>query len=194
MKNKFTKIIIPIIVFLILLAAMLMSKPDTPQPLANQMMAEQQVQEQQTAQPVSQAETQPVSQAEAQPLAQQPTNSQSTTATVAEDKYYSSKDEVAAYIHQFHHLPDNYITKTKAKKLGWEQTEGNLWDVLPGMSIGGGPFNNYDGKLPEEAGREYKECDIDYNGGARGGKRIVYSNDGLIFYTGDHYETFERLY
>lgn len=173
MKNKFTKIIIPIIVFLILLATMLMSKPDTPQPLANQMLAEQQVQEHQAA---------------------QPTNSQPTTVTVDEDKYYSSKDEVAAYIHQFHHLPDNYISKTKAKKLGWEQQEGNLWDVLPGMSIGGGPFNNYDGKLPEEAGREYKECDIDYNGGARGGKRIVYSNDGLIFYTGDHYETFERLY
>ena len=170
MKNKFTKIIIPIIVFLILLAAMLMSKPDTPQPLVNQMLAEQQVQEHQTA--------------------QQPTS----TITVEEDKYYSSKDEVAAYIHQFNHLPDNYITKTKAKKLGWEQQEGNLWDVLPGMSIGGGPFNNYDGKLPEEDGREYKECDIDYNGGARGGKRIVYSNDGLIFYTGDHYETFERLY
>ena len=178
MKNRFTKIIIPIVVFLILLAAMLMSKPDTPQPLANQMLAEQQedarqAREQQTA---------------------QPTNSQPATVTVDEDKYYSSKDEVAAYIHQFHHLPDNYITKTKAKKLGWEQQEGNLWDVLPGMSIGGGPFNNYDGKLPEEAGREYKECDIDYNGGARGGKRIVYSNDGLIFYTGDHYETFERLY
>ena len=174
MKNRFTKIIIPIVVFLILLAAMLMSKPDTPQPLANQMLAEQQVQEHQTA--------------------QQPTRQQTSAITVYEDKYYSSKDEVAAYIHQFHHLPDNYITKTKAKKLGWEQTEGNLWDILPGMSIGGGPFNNYDGKLPEEAGREYKECDIDYNGGARGGKRIVYSNDGLIFYTGDHYETFERLY
>ena len=173
MKNKFTKIIIPIVVFLILLAAMLMSKPDTPQPLVNQMLAEQQVQEHQTV---------------------QPTNSQPATVTVEEDKHYSSKDEVAAYIHQFHHLPDNYITKTKAKKLGWEQTEGNLWDVLPGMSIGGGPFNNYDGKLPEEAGREYKECDIDYNGGKRGRKRIVYSNDGLIFYTGDHYETFERLY
>ena len=173
MKNRFAKIIIPIAVFLVLLAAMLMSKPDTPQPLANQMLAEQQVQEQHTA---------------------QPTASQPAAVTVVEDKYYSSKDEVAAYIHQFHHLPDNYITKTKAKKLGWEQTEGNLWDVLPGMSIGGGPFNNYDGKLPEESGREYKECDIDYNGGARGGKRIVYSNDGLIFYTGDHYETFERLY
>ena len=186
MKNKFTKIIIPIVVFLILLAAMLMSKPDTPQPLANQMLAEQQVQEHQTAQPVSQAEV--------QSPAQQPTQQQTSTITVAEDKYYSSKDEVAAYIHQFNHLPDNYITKTKAKKLGWEQQEGNLWDVLPGMSIGGGPFNNYDGKLPEEAGREYKECDIDYKGGARGGKRIVYSNDGLIFYTGDHYETFERLY
>ena len=188
MKNKFTKIIIPIVVFLILLAAMLLSKPDTPQPLANQMLAEQQEDARQMQE--QQAETQsPTRQQTAQP-----TNSLPKTVTVDEDEYYSSKDEVAAYIHQFHHLPDNYITKTKAKKLGWEQTEGNLWDVLPGMSIGGGPFNNYDGKLPEEAGREYKECDIDYNGGARGGKRIVYSNDGLIFYTGDHYETFERLY
>ena len=179
MKNKFTKIIIPIVVFLILLAAMLLSKPDTPQPLANQMLAEQQ---------------EDARKAHEQQQTAQPTNPRPATVTVEEDKYYSSKDEVAAYIHQFNHLPDNYITKTKAKKLGWEQQEGNLWDVLPGMSIGGGPFNNYDGKLPEEAGREYKECDIDYNGGARGGKRIVYSNDGLIFYTGDHYETFERLY
>ena len=170
MKIKFTKIIIPVIVILILLAAMLMSKPDSPQP---------------TPQPIQSQTSQPTT---------QQTQTQTSAVTVEEDKYYSSKDEVAAYIHQFHHLPENYITKTKAKKLGWEQTEGNLWDVLPGMSIGGGPFNNYDGKLPEEAGREYKECDIDYNGGARGGKRIVYSDDGLIFYTGDHYETFERLY
>lgn len=113
---------------------------------------------------------------------------------VTEDGEYTSKEEVAAYIHQFGKLPGNYITKTKAKKLGWEQNEGNLGEVLPGMSIGGGPFNNLDGQLPEAPEREYKECDIDYDGGKRGAERIVYSNDGLIFYTGDHYETFEQLY
>ena len=39
-----------------------------------------------------------------------------------------------------------------------------------------------------------KECDIDYDGGYRGPKRLIYSNDGLVFYTEDHYKTFEQLY
>ena len=78
-------------------------------------------------------------------------------------------------------------------KKGWDNG-GDLWDVLPGRSIGGSGFGNYEGILPEADGRRYYECDIDFRGGSRNAKRIVYSNDGLIFYTGDHYETFERLY
>ena len=115
-------------------------------------------------------------------------------ATVTEDGTYTSKDEVAAYIHQFGHLPSNFITKKEAKALGWVSNEGNLGEVAPGKSIGGDYFGNYEGQLPEAKGRSYTECDIDSTGGYRGAKRIIFSNDGLIFYTEDHYNTFEQLY
>ena len=65
---------------------------------------------------------------------------------------------------------------------------------FPGCSIGGDVFGNREGSLPDRSGRTWYECDIDYSGGKRGAKRIVYSNDGLIYYTEDHYETFVRLY
>lgn len=113
---------------------------------------------------------------------------------VEEDGTYTSKEEVAVYLHRYGHLPSNYITKSEAQKLGWKSSEGNLDEVAPGMSIGGDRFGNYEGMLPEEEGRTYRECDIDYDGGYRNDRRIIYSNDGLIFYTGDHYETFEQLY
>lgn len=113
---------------------------------------------------------------------------------VKEDGIYTSKEEVAAYIYEFGHLPDNFITKKEAKELGWVSKEGNLAEVAPGMSIGGDYFGNYEGLLPEEDGRDYYECDIDSDGGYRGAKRIVFSNDGLIYYTEDHYESFELLY
>ena len=113
---------------------------------------------------------------------------------IKESGEYSDKDSVAFYIHTYGHLPSNYISKTKARKAGWDSTKGNLWDVLPGMSIGGSEFYNDDGQLPDANGRRWTECDIDYSGGFRNAKRIVFSNDGLIYYTDDHYKTFERLY
>ena len=115
-------------------------------------------------------------------------------ALVQEDGEYTSKEEVALYIHLYNHLPDNFITKKEAKKLGWESKEGNLGEVAPGKSIGGDYFGNYEELLPEEDGRDYYECDIESDGGYRGAKRIVFSNDGLIYYTEDHYESFELLY
>ncbi len=119
---------------------------------------------------------------------------ESDKVSVTEDGEYTSKDEVALYIHLYDHLPDNYITKKEAETLGWNNKEGNLWDVAPGKSIGGSYFGNYEGLLPEKKGRDYHECDIDYNGGRRNAKRIVFSDDGLIYYTEDHYESFEQLY
>lgn len=119
---------------------------------------------------------------------------QNTQSSIHEDGTYTSKEEVAGYLYTFGHLPDNFITKKEARALGWESSEGNLAEVAPGMSIGGDYFGNYEGILPEAEGREYHECDIDSDGGYRGAKRIVYSNDGLIYYTEDHYETFELLY
>ena len=117
-----------------------------------------------------------------------------TELTVEEDETYTSKEEVALYIHLFNHLPDNFITKNEAKDLGWVSSEGNLDEVAPGKSIGGDRFGNYEGQLPEKKGRKYFECDIDYEGGYRDSKRIVFSSDGLVYYTEDHYETFEKLY
>lgn len=117
-----------------------------------------------------------------------------TADTITETGFYTSKEEVADYIHMFQHLPDNFITKKEAEALGWNSKEGNLWAVAPGMSIGGGRFGNYEERLPDTDGRKYYECDIDYDGGYRNEKRIVYSNDGLVYYTEDHYESFEQLY
>ena len=126
--------------------------------------------------------------------ASEETSDQEEKRSIDEDGTYTSKDEVAAYLNEYGHLPDNFITKKEARKLGWVKEEGNFNEVAPGKSMGGDYFGNYEGTLPEADGREYHECDIDYDGNRRGAKRIVYSNDGLIYYTEDHYETFTLLY
>lgn len=112
---------------------------------------------------------------------------------IDKDGIYTSAEEVALYIYTYGELPGNFMTKKEAKKLGW--TGGGLEDYAPGMCIGGDFFGNYEGLLPKAKGREYQECDIDTLGkNSRGAKRIVFSNDGLIYYTDDHYESFELLY
>src|SRR5699024_1685551 len=113
---------------------------------------------------------------------------------IDEDGHYTSKEDVALYIYTYDKLPDNYITKSKARDLGWESSRGNLWDVSDEKSIGGDKFGNREGKLPTAEGRQYYECDINYEGGYRGAERLVYSNDGLIYYTDDHYNSFTLLY
>lgn len=113
--------------------------------------------------------------------------------TLDENGTYTSKDDVALYIYTYGCLPDNFITKKEARALGWES--GSLEDVAPGKCIGGDRFGNYEGLLPKASGRTYTECDIDTLGASkRGAKRIVFSNDGLIYYTDDHYESFTLLY
>lgn len=110
---------------------------------------------------------------------------------IAEDGSYTSKDDVALYIHTYGKLPSNFITKAEAKKLGW--TGGGLDEFAEGKCIGGDKFGNNEGKLPD--GKKYKECDIDTLGAdSRGAKRIVYSDDGSVYYTDDHYENFEQVY
>lgn len=115
------------------------------------------------------------------------------TAQIDEDGAYTTKDDVALYIHTYGHLPDNFITKKDAQALGW--LGGSLEPYAPDKCIGGSRFGNYEGLLPEADGRTYTECDIDTLGAdSRGAKRIVFSNDGLIYYTEDHYKSFELLY
>lgn len=115
-------------------------------------------------------------------------------AGIREDGSYTSRDEVALYLHTYGKLPKNFISKKDAEEQGFRFGEGDFGEAFPGMSVGGSRFGNYEGQLPEKAGRRYYECDIDYQGGRRNAKRLVYSNDGLIFYTDDHYKSFTQLY
>ena len=109
------------------------------------------------------------------------------------DGSYTTKEDVALYIYSYGCLPPNFITKDEARDLGWEG--GGLDDYAYGMCIGGDRFGNYEGLLPEASGRKWTECDIDtMHKNSRGAKRIVFSNDGLIYYTNDHYESFVLLY
>lgn len=112
---------------------------------------------------------------------------------IDEDGFYTTKDDVALYIYTYGRLPDNFITKKEAESLGWKS--GGLDDYAYGYCIGGNKFGNYEGLLPEKGGRKYTECDIDtMHASKRGAKRIVFSNDGLIYYTDNHYESFTLLY
>ena len=111
--------------------------------------------------------------------------------SLPEDGSYTTKEDVALYLHLYGHLPDNFITKKEAQDLGW--SGGSLEKYAPGKCIGGDYFGNYEGLLPK--GKNYRECDIDTLGAkSRGAKRIIYSDDGCIYYTDDHYESFTLLY
>ena len=106
---------------------------------------------------------------------------------------YTSKEDVMNYLIQYGQLPSNFITKKEAKKLGW--SGGSLEPYAPGKCIGGDYFGNYEEVLPVVSGRTYHECDIDtLNAKSRGAKRIIYSDDGQIYYTDNHYKSFTLLY
>lgn len=114
-------------------------------------------------------------------------------APLSEDGTYTAAEDVALYLHLYGHLPENFITKKDARALGW--SGGGLDGYADGKCIGGDRFGNYEGLLPDAPGREYRECDIGtLHAASRGAKRLVYSNDGLIYYTEDHYESFTLLY
>lgn len=99
---------------------------------------------------------------------------------------------VIAYLKKHNKLPDYYITKNQARKKGWVANQGNLCDVLPGKAIGGDRFGNREGRLPKKSGRQYFEADLNYDCGRRKADRVVYSNDGLVYLTKDHYKTFQK--
>ena len=101
---------------------------------------------------------------------------------------------IADYIFDNGKLPENFITKSQAQALGWDSSENYVSDVAPGKSIGGDRFGNYEGLLPEADGRTWKEADANYTTGPRGAERIVFSNDGLVYYTDDHYESFKQMF
>ena len=128
--------------------------------------------------------------------APKPTASPTPRSTESPVKYgedYDDKDGVALYLHLFGELPPHFITKKEAQKLGW--TSGEVEYYRSGAAIGGDYFGNYEGLLPKKKGRTYYECDIGTVGRkSRGAQRIIFSSDGLIYYTDDHYESFTLLY
>ena len=137
-------------------------------------------------------ETEPI---ETEPIETEPaqTEPEETEALLDPDGWYYSAEEVALYLVTYGELPGNFITKNEARDLGWEG--GSVQKYLEGAAIGGDKFGNREGILPKASGRQYYECDIDTDGkNSRGAKRIVFSNDGLIYYTEDHYESFILLY
>lgn len=127
---------------------------------------------------------------ETEPIETEP---EETEALLDPDGWYYSAEDVALYLVTYGELPGNFITKNEARDLGWEG--GSVQRYLEGAAIGGDKFGNREGILPKADGRQYYECDIDTDGASsRGAKRIVFSNDGLIYYTEDHYESFVLLY
>ena len=191
-RKKLSKRQILLIAAVALAAVLLLTESLTPAGLINSLLGTDIPEAQQTYESVQPAET-----AEALPQAEKSEPPEETAeleqAAIDEDGEYTSREEVALYIHTYGKLPQNFIKKNEAKKLGWEG--GSLEPYAPGRSIGGDRFGNYEGLLPEAEGRRYTECDIDTMGrSSRGAKRIVFSNDGLIYYTGDHYKSFELLY
>lgn len=191
-RKKLSKRQILLIAAVALAAVLLLTESLTPAGLINSLLGTDIPEAQQTYESV-----QPAENAEALPQAEKNEPSEDAAepeqTAIDEDGEYTSKEDVALYIHTYGKLPQNFIKKNEAKKLGWEG--GSLEPYAPGRSIGGDRFGNYEGLLPETEGRRYTECDIDTMGrSSRGAKRIVFSNDGLIYYTGDHYKSFELLY
>lgn len=184
----------PAALLLSLLAALALTACGGPQALPSQPLPAPSPVQSQAAETPSPAPS-PIGEAPTlSPEESAPPAQQSPELTVSEDGWYSSKEEVALYLHLFGHLPDNYVTKRQAQDAGW--SGGSVEDYTgQGTAIGGSRFGNYEGLLPKADGRTYQECDIDTVGASsRGAKRIVFSNDGLIYYTEDHYASFELLY
>ena len=115
---------------------------------------------------------------------------------VEESGLYTTKDSVAAYLCKFDKLPSNYVGKNEGQSL-YESKTGNTfekWNFNPwttlGVMIGGDVFDNREGLLPSGS---YHEADVDYSAKNRGTKRLIYQSDCVIYYTADHYETFNKL-
>ncbi|MDQ8748235.1 ribonuclease [Elizabethkingia miricola] len=104
----------------------------------------------------------------------------------------TNEDVVVDYVKKNKKLPNYYVTKSAAQKAGWVASKGNLCTVLPGKAIGGDVFGNREGLLPKKTNRTYYEADLNYNCRNRNADRLIMSNDGLVYVTKDHYQTFTQ--
>ncbi len=121
-------------------------------------------------------------------------NQNYTKQEAAASEALDEAQRIADYIFENGKLPDNFIRKQEAERLGWDSRYNYVSDVAPGKSIGGDRFGNYEERLPVVQGRKYYEADCWYRGGKRNAYRIIYSSDGHVWYTGDHYSTFVELF
>lgn len=112
--------------------------------------------------------------------------------TVQNIDQLTREDVVVPYVKKHQQLPGYYIKKSEAREKGWEAAAGNLCDVLPGKAIGGDVFSNREGGLPAAEKRKWFEADLNYKCGRRNADRLLYSSDGLIYVTYDHYKTFQQ--
>lgn len=134
-------------------------------------------------------------------LADSPTSAPTATpvrtekpTTAPKQTAITAPQDIADYIFAHGMLPDNFLTKNEARQLGWDSSKNYVSDVAPGYSIGGDKFGNYEGLLPDASGRKWYEADANYTVGPRGAERILYSSDGLVYYTNDHYQTFTEMH
>ncbi len=118
---------------------------------------------------------------------------EAVTAIAAGTATKAGAEGVDLYVALHGSLPAQYLTQAEAKNAGWNKLLGNLAEVLPGRLIGGDVFENRKHKLPESLGRIWYEADFDYDGGYRNNCRLLYSNDGLLFVTYDHYMSFYEI-
>lgn len=116
-----------------------------------------------------------------------------TAAHSADIAQLTDANTVARWLQQHHKLPDLYLTKSEARRQGWNPSKGDLCNVLPGRAIGGDRFSNREQRLPMQQGRQWYEADVNYDCGHRDADRLLYSSDGLIFLTTDHYRSFKQV-
>lgn len=116
-------------------------------------------------------------------------NQESSSGQVSIEKLTEEKT-VISYVKQNHKLPDYYITKREARNQGWDPSKGNLCEALPGRAIGGDKFGNREGRLPD--GDKYFEADVNYQCGGRNADRIIYTKNGDVYLTKNHYKSFEK--
>ena len=106
----------------------------------------------------------------------------------------AAAQELVNYLDENGCLPERFITKKEAQDLGWDSSYNYVSDVAPGKALGNNHYGNYQGLLPDAKGRKWQECDCAYVKGKRDAYRLIYSNDGLYYFTADHYNTFTQLF
>lgn len=193
MKNRIIKGLIALLLLLSLLlpqAAVLAGRYESGNGTAVMEIAKSKKKEKNTATPTPTVKATPAPKATDEPKPEGP------TATPVPQGPITDVQSIADYLFANGCLPDNFMTKKEAQALGWPG--GDLSRYAPGMSIGGDHFGNYEGILPkyDEKGKKitYHECDVNYTRGSRGADRVVFSSNGHVYYTADHYNTFTEIF